>query len=61
MERMDHTDWFLGMLVFLVAALVHEVGSGTTPMLIVGPLLVILHGIPIYFGLYALSVLTTDA
>lgn len=61
MERMDHTDWFLGMLVFLLAALVHEIGSGNTPMLIVVPLLAILYGLPIYFGLYTLSILTTDA
>ncbi len=45
---MNHTEWFLGAITFLLAGLLYEIGSGDTFGLIAVPVLVILYGLPLY-------------
>jgi len=45
---MDRTEVFLALIVFLLAALVYEIGDGNTPEFIVIPVLMILFLFPVY-------------
>lgn len=45
---MDRTESLLGLLVFLLAALVYETGDGHTPEFIAIPVLLILFLFPVY-------------
>lgn len=45
---MDRIELFLALLVFLLAALVYEMGDGNTPEFIVIPVMLILFIFPLY-------------
>ncbi|ELZ01895.1 hypothetical protein C482_05887 [Natrialba chahannaoensis JCM 10990] len=58
---MDRTDVFFALITFLLAALVYELGDGTTPGIIGIPVFLLLYGIPVYLGgVFLVTVLGTE-
>lgn len=45
----NRTEFFLALMTFLLTSIVYVLGDGnTTPQIIVVPVLIVVHGIPIY-------------
>ncbi len=45
---MDHIEWFLGLIVYLLAVIIYEFGNVNGPIIIVIPILLIVYTMPIY-------------
>lgn len=44
---MDHIEWFLGLIVYLLALIIYEFGAGNE-IIVAVPVLLIIYVMPIY-------------